>query len=1723
MRVWPRLALGFAAGLLSALLPAGAGARVITNVASIEWMSGNDHFSTLSNQVDVSVQALPPLDTGIYRITSDGQGRASRIDGTGCTANAQTTAGLFANSPASAASAPIAVTLTREGRFDAGEPVAFGINAPSDNRDPTARDVIDVIVRTDTGDLETLRLREDSENSGFFVGYLPTQRTPPAVQQYDCRLSVDPGRDVIFTLFRQGSQIELASASVSFLVDPFGIVFDSGDGAPVAGSRVTLINAATGQPAQVFGDDGVSVFPSTVVTGTTVTDSGGTTYAFPAGDYRFPFVAPGTYRLVVEPPNPYAWPSTATPSELAVFNRPDNGAPYAITGASFGAIFQLVTPSPVRIDVPVDRPSAALSIIKSTSTTVAVPGEAIQYRITIINGDARRATGRITVSDRLPRALRLRLGTIRYNGVTVTPAAAPDGSSFDVDLPPLAAGSSAVLTYIAEVRPDAEPGDAVNTASAQDNRGSISNVSDAVVRVRRDVLGDRIVIIGRITGGGCAIDPTHSAGIGGVRVMLEDGSFTVTDSDGRYHFEGLRPGLHVVQIDPSSLPDGAQAIDCAANTRSAGSAISRFVEGRGGELKRADFFASGEPRPSADRANSANDAETGNIAAPAVGEKPDNDAMLARVTEGASPRPDVASDAAAAGGEIDWFAGQAAGIDWLFPSIDYNPRSPSIRVAIKHLAGQHVELRINGRPVDTLNFDGASTSPDRTFQVSVWRGIEIEHRDNMLQARVINPDGTLAQELTRTVHYADSPIRATFLQERSHLVADGLTRPVIAVLLTDRDGRPVKHGLVGDFTVDPPHRAALEIDAEQARQVAGLEGGRATWRIAGDDGIAYIELEPTTASGGARINFTFREEESSRNQQLDVWLNPGNRPWTVVGFAAGTVGYNTLDDRMEPVAETLPGDSVDGRIALYAKGRVLGQWLMTLSYDSDKEKDETRFGGVIDPRAYYTIYADRADRGFDAASVRNLYLRLERPQFYALFGDFETGLNEPELARYQRSLNGAKAEYRGDHVSASAFVADTPYRYRRDELQGSGLTGPYQLGARDILANSERITIEVRDRLRSNFVLDRRTLTRHIDYDIDYFAGTLRFRQPVLSRDDQLNPQFIIADYEVDGVGQRVTNAGGRVSWTTSEDHLRIGATAIHDETDTSRTNLGGVDLRYRPNAETELRGEFAISDSTSSSAAIADAGQSYAWLVEAEHHGSNFDVLAYARERQSGFGVGQLSNAGDASRKFGVDGTLRIGRGFSLLASGWQENYLDRDAQRRAGRLLAEWRNQTSSLRAGITYAEDQLSTGGSNRSTIVQLGGTQRLLNQRLELDAQTEFALSGQNDSVDFPARHRLGARFAINPSVSLVGSYEIASGGSVDSRTARLGLDVRPWDGGRAVVSANQQDIGEFGPRSYAAYGLAQSFRLSDHVTVDATLDGQRTLRGIRTADVLDPAHPVASGGYLDGSGALTEDFIALTAGASYHADTWNITGRAEYRDGEIANRFGVTFGGIRRIGDGRAFGGLITWTRADSRVTASTESVAAEISWANRPASSRLSFLEKLELHYDSVSGATAGQAGPIGGPALQITGDARSMRVINSLAINYTPTASERTPIGRRWSERGEYAVFLGVRYADQRFGEDDIKGWSAVVGADMRFDLAKTVSVGVAGTVRTGTDARTIAWGGGPQIVVTPFTNANLVIGYNFSGFRDRDFEESRYSRGGVYATFRLKFDQTSLAGLHL
>ena len=288
----------------------------------------------------------------------------------------------------------------------------FKLVAPSANRDPKAVDTVTVTLITTSGDRETLVVDEDDVNTGVFVGIIATRAVPPALVKGDCALSLNADDKISIECRRDGSQKPIATAIIDALVDPAGVAFDSEDGTPVSGARVTLIDAATGLPATVYASDGKTRYPSAILTGQTVIDAAGQSYALPPGEYRFPQANAGRYRLKVEPPAPYVAPSALTPAQFADLLRPD-GNPFAVSGASYGEVFTLSGPAEVRIDIPLDRPPLAINLSKTASRGVASPGDQVVYTITARNPDSVHAKRGVTLTDVLPTAMRLRPDTIQ--------------------------------------------------------------------------------------------------------------------------------------------------------------------------------------------------------------------------------------------------------------------------------------------------------------------------------------------------------------------------------------------------------------------------------------------------------------------------------------------------------------------------------------------------------------------------------------------------------------------------------------------------------------------------------------------------------------------------------------------------------------------------------------------------------------------------------------------------------------------------------------------------------------------------------------------------------------------------------------------------------------------------------------------------------------------------------------------------------------------------------------------------------------------------------------------------------------------------------------------------------------------------------------------------------------------------------------------------------------
>ena len=120
--------------------------------------------------------------------------------------------------------------------------------------------------------------------------------------------------------------------------------------------------------------------------------------------------------------------------------------------------------------------------------------------------------------------------------------------------------------------------------------GLASNEARYKVTVDNGVFVQEACLIGKVyldCNANGVQDSEDEFGIPGVRMYMEDGSFVVSDAQGKYSFCGITPQTHVIKVDPMTLPAGSELT--VTSNRNAADAHSSFIDMKVGELHRVDF------------------------------------------------------------------------------------------------------------------------------------------------------------------------------------------------------------------------------------------------------------------------------------------------------------------------------------------------------------------------------------------------------------------------------------------------------------------------------------------------------------------------------------------------------------------------------------------------------------------------------------------------------------------------------------------------------------------------------------------------------------------------------------------------------------------------------------------------------------------------------------------------------------------------------------------------------------------------------------------------------------------------------------------------------------------------------------------------------------------------------------------------------------------------------
>lgn len=1001
--------------------------------------------------------------------------------------------------------------------------------------------------------------------------------------------------------------------------------------------------------------------------------------------------------------------------------------------------------------------------------------------------------------------------------------------------------------------------------------------------------------------------------------------------------------------------------------------------------------------------------------------------------------------------------------EWVWPSKGYLPNIPSTKVVIKHALNQTIQLKLNDTPVSELNFSGREKYSANKSVVSMWAGVDLKEGRNIFQASLLDSDGNVVDRKFFELHYSGAPARVELLMEETKAVADGVVAPVIAVKLFDKDGYPVRNGLQGELYIDSPYSM---LDPNKNNIQINKSDFKPNFEVT-NDGIAYITLEPTTQAGEAILRFPLT---NGQEEEIKVWLKPQNRKWMLIALGEGTIGYQNISGNIKNAQNQGEEDGVytDGRLALFAKGQIAGNWLLTAAYDSAKG-NTTPFEKLLDPNKYYTLYGDNSQQKSDASMEGKLYLRVEKERFYTVFGDYSTDLNNTELSNYLRKFHGVQSVFQGDIVSFNAFATESAQGFVRDEIQGDGTSGLYKLSTQDILIQSETISLQVRDRFRSEVIISETELIKDSDYSIDYIDGTIFFKAPIQSTDSTLNPRFIIAQYETESIANNNITFGGRAAVHILDKRLELGSTLISEELGTAETSLKSIDMRLQLTDTLEIKAETAVTDNTTESVST----QANANYISIDYRGEQLQTKAYVRTQEAGFGLNQLNSSEEGTEKAAIEATYYITsqQYVDALVSG--QNTIGSNAQ-----------TTTAEVKLNNTYDLGRYYIGGRTRSSSndtdtkqsvqqLLLGNSYTVLNGQLLLNAGAEVNINEAEDVYDLL---RIGADYRLTEAVTLFGILETGFESEAPQRSV-FGLRAKPWQGMQISNSVEQQQNKD-GSRLFAVHGLNQEVNLDEHWQVSFGFDQAENLE-----NSINDQENVA---------ATSEDFYAVSTGWGYRSPTWQWTNRVEYRESDVSSKWNGNTGLYRPIGLGLAMG--INGThRLDNGETTDTKFTEVEFNIGLRPLEMGLAWLNQTRLITEEQT--------------------SENESIISNRLVN-------NTHLNMRWTDT-QLSVQYGLKWVDETINTIDYSGVIDLIGTQLRHYITEHWDWGIQGQRLYDYELDDSRHSYGISIGLTPAANTWVSLGYNVSGFNDSDFDEAGYSGQGIYLKIRVKADQDNLKSL--
>ncbi len=1375
-----------------------------------------------------------------------------------------------------------------------------------------------------------------------------------------------------------------------------------------------------------------------------------------------------------------------------------------------------------------------LSLNKVAGVSAAEVGDFVDYTIEVSNTGASIAPD-VSMTDKLPRGFVYVIGSMRVDGQPFADPSGKQGPYLKLGLGAIAPTAKKKVQYRVYIGPNALNGDGINRATATDISGRSSNEDTAKVKVSPGVLMSDGFVIGKVYTD-CnrnGLQDTGERGVPGIRLYMEDGSFVVTDSEGKYDFYGVKPQTHVLKLDRSSLPYGAELVE--QGNRNAGDAGSRFVDVKRGELHRADFAMVdssngcttqideqiterrklvGDQNADLERVLRSELAIEPNYTLGEVRSLPASGCITA---SGASadcnlkvPTNQIASVNTSSIKLNKIAAPKVLDLEDEMKRSNSNALTvlnlqdgqvlpyPQTNLQIKAVAGTRIEVLINGEDVGESRIGKRAVLAERQMAGFDYIGLNLKEGGNKIEIRQYDGLGNLRDQRTLEV-LAPGNINSLNLKvDQTAVEANGRDTVNVIVRVADARGVPVasRTPVTLDSTIG---KIQLEdVDPNQAGVQQFIEGGE-----------MHIPLLSPTQAGQGRLVVT----SGIYQAQQEIRFVPELRPMLAAGIIEGAISLTDFDPKSLSQAskddgfeaelnELASGDDGQlrstGRAAFFLKGKVKGEYLLTMAYDSNKDKDQRLFRDIR-PDEYYPVYGDAAAKGFDAQSTGKLYVRLDKGRSYALYGDYTTRIDNDEglsLGQYNRSLTGVRAHHEDGNTNITTFAAQTTSRQIVTEQRGLGISGPYSLGDvafDEIIENSEKVELLVRDRNNTGLILrdKSRTLTRFVEYDVDTLSGAIYLKKPITSEDENGNPQSLRITVESEQGGKSYI-VGGIAAKTKLTDHVSVGGSYVKSDDPLTQEQLASVNAVAKLSDRTKLIAEIARSENVvdplnhlnSPNASIDPTGQQsgMAGRVELNYATASAETRVYHSQADDGF-YNVTSPISAGRKESGVRIQARLQRvGLAKVEAIRTEDSANAGVRDGVTATIERALNQYINLEVGARYYQE---TSAAASATSTSANTPYKGTTARAKLNAQLPW-VAGASTFAEYEQDIEASDRKV----VAVGGSYQLGNKGRVYARhelmssisgsyglndsTKRnstvVGIDGNYMKDGTVFSEYRMRD-GINARETEAALGLRNQWHVSEGIRLNTSFEKIKSLKGANDS----------------------QDATAISIGAEYLTDPlWKAVGKVEKRWAKNADTFINTLGGAYKASDDVTLLVKNVYNLTDNKTTGDRTIDRFQVGAAYRDFDNTTwDGLAKVEYRLDD----NQSLAEPV-----------KREVYIASTHANYHPV--------RRVTLASQYAL----KYVRQDQNKLQNSGATQLLGGRAIYDINERWDA----SIQTGLMWSNVSDGQryliGAEVGYLLAANLWVSGGYNFIGYRDDDLVDGNTTAQGVYMRLRFKFDEDLL-----